>query len=100
MHDDCIRCEDIARKLDAKALAALLVAFHADRWIFTGAMSGRTVEHFQITQGMGVTKKTATTLVRAGARWHNANGSWQIIFDHTLEADACHIAVGEALRDW
>lgn len=101
MHDDCIRCEEIARKLDEKALAALLVAFRADRWSFTGVMSGRTVERMQISSGMGVTKKTATALVKAGARWNTLEkGGWQIVLDNALESDISHIEVGEALRDW
>lgn len=102
MHDDCARCEDIARKLDEKAIQALSVAFKGERWSFTSIMSGTTFERLQISSGMGVTKKTAMALAKAGARWAGSrkHGEWQIIFDLGLEFDACHIEVGEALRDW
>lgn len=100
MHDDCIRCEDIARRLGEKELEALRVAFNADRWSFTGVMSGLTVERMQISSGMGVTKKTATALVKAGARWTTLEkGGWQLVLDNGLESDISHIEVGEALRD-
>jgi hypothetical protein len=103
MHSDCIRCEDIAKRLDEKAIKALRVAFGAERWSITGIMSGHTFERLQISKGMGVTKKTATALVKAGARWEGqerGSGLWQIVFGYELESDACHLAVGEALRDW
>ncbi len=94
--DDCPACEHITDRYSSAQLDALRVAVSLDR--FPLELANGTLEKLQLCGGHGVTKDTATSLVRMGAaRWHRTESGprWAVLLHGTAEGHALHITLDD-----
>ena len=97
MHDDCVMCEDIAKKYTEEEREALVIAYKADR--VAVELYTRSTSYMRLKKGMGVTKRVATALARKDrTSWNSSGSDWELWWlGESFEA--AHMVDGEALRD-
>lgn len=97
MHDDCIRCEDLAKKYTEDELKALEIAYRAER--AKVELYTRSTSYMRLKKGMGVTKKVATSLAKKDhTSWNSSGSDWELWWIGE-SFEAAHLVDGEALRD-